>query len=78
MPEPEPDPYAGAYDFIWEGKAYCFNKSLARSEIMYSNGIIWQTWLGGQSPPYTVDQALKLKLIVQVGWSGGGSTSGGF
>ena len=77
-PEPEPDPYAGAYDFIWEGKAYCFNKSLARSEVMYSNGTVWQTWLGGQSPPYTVDQALKLKLIVQVGWSGGGSTSGGF
>lgn len=78
VPEPEPDPYADSYDFIWEGKAYCFNKSLARSEIMYSNGTIWQTWLGGQSPPYTVDQALKLKLIVQVGWSGGGSTSGGF
>lgn len=77
-PEPEPDPYAGAYDFIWEGKAYCFNKSLARCEVMYSNGTVWQTWLGGQSPPYTVDQALKLKLIVQVGWSGGGSTSGGF
>lgn len=77
-PEPEPDPYAGAYDFIWEGKAYCFNKSLARSEVMYSNGTVWQTWLGGQSPPYTVDQALKLKLIVQVGWSGGGSTSGDF
>lgn len=77
-PEPEPDPYADAYDFIWEGKKYCFNKSLARSEVMYSNGTVWQTWLGGQSPPYTVDQALKLKLIVQVGWSGGGSTSGGF
>lgn len=77
-PEPEPDPYADACDFIWEGKKYCFNKSLARSEVMYSNGTVWQTWLGGQSPPYTVDQALKLKLIVQVGWSGGGSTSGGF
>lgn len=64
--EEQVDPYAGQCDFIWEGKKYCFNKSLARSEVMYSNGTVWQTWLGGQSPPYTVDQALKLKLIVQV------------
>lgn len=66
-PEPEPDPYAGTCDFTWKGKKYCFNKSLARSEVIYSNGTIWQTWIGGQSPPYTVEQALSMGLIIQIG-----------
>jgi hypothetical protein len=63
---PEPDPYDGVYDFEWQGHKYNFNRSLEPDEVHYSNGTVWQEWLGGQSPPYTVPQAVTMGLVIQV------------
>lgn len=77
-PEPQNDPFANSYDFEWEGKYYNFNRKLAEGEVIYSDGTVYQTWIGGQSPPYTVSQAVSMKLCFQVNLSGSTHLSGGF
>lgn len=63
VPEQDPDPYAGAYDFSWGGKYYNINRSKV-PEIHYANGYVWQE---GISTEYSVEQAESLGLVICVG-----------